>query len=295
MAPDKHVANIESDDNDIPTLSSDTLALLQEFQKSQAESLELFEKLRLRAETRFDKNDDDNDNNNDDDDEREDPLASMEVFKEDWNLSQFWYTDATAHVLSAYLISSLVHFPSIDSTPVPVHADYESRPDLKIAIISAPTVHQYLTRQILPRLSKPLQQKIHPVVFEHDTRFNVFGPKQFVHYDFNQPTNLRQDLKNSFDAVLVDPPFLSEECQLKTAISVRLLLRKDNNGLNGNAKVAVCTGLKVKDVILKAYKLYGVKCTDFRPEHRNGLQNEFRCFASQEVNDVWHFEQEADD
>ncbi|KAK9324875.1 putative N6-adenine methyltransferase-domain-containing protein [Lipomyces orientalis] len=277
--------------DDVPTLSADTLALLEDFQQSQAAQLAAFEKLKARAAARFDSLDDaetypsaDGEEGRDDDD----PLANMEIFSEDWNLSQFWYTDMTARTLCAFVVHPLVNVPlDLESRPMP-HPNYEELPDISIAILSAPTVHQYLTRRILPLLPKPVQQKIHPVLFEHDVRFAVFGPNQFVQYDFNAPARIPEKMKSQFDAVIVDPPFLSAECQVKTAITVRLLLSSEQ----GRRKVVLCTGQKVADVILRTYRPYGVRCTKFRPEHRNGLQNEFRCFASEELDGVWKFEQE---
>ncbi|KAK9234450.1 putative N6-adenine methyltransferase-domain-containing protein [Lipomyces kononenkoae] len=290
--------NSDCEDDDIPRLSADTLALLQDFQQSQSAQLEAFQQLQARAAARFDAVGDDNvdepaeEEAKDDDD---DPLANMEIFTEDWNLSQFWYTDLTARTITAFALDPLVKVPLALDTPPTVHANYEQLPDINIAILSAPTVHQYLTRRVLPLLPRPVRQKIRPVLFEHDTRFAVFGPKQFVHYDFNAPTKLPEIMKSRFDVVIVDPPFLSAECQVKTAITVRLLLSSSSTPEADQArtKVVVCTGQKVADVILRTYRSYGVRCTEFRPEHRNGLQNEFMCFASSEVDGIWKFEQDG--
>ncbi|KAK9331560.1 putative N6-adenine methyltransferase-domain-containing protein [Lipomyces starkeyi] len=283
-----------NEDDDIPRLSEDTLALLQDFQRSQSTQLAAFEKLQGRAAARFDALGTGIDDQAAEDDVEEDksdgddPLASMEVFTEDWNLSQFWYTDLTARTLAAFALHPLVKVAlDLESPPTP-HPDYEGLPDISIAILSAPTVHQYLTRRIIPLLPKPVQQKVHPVLFEHDARFAVFGPKQFVNYDFNAPARIPENMKSRFDVVIVDPPFLSAECQVKTAITVRLLLSLEKD----RRKVVICTGQKVADVILRTYRSYGIRCTEFRPEHRNGLQNEFRCFASGELDEVWKFEQE---
>ncbi|KAK7208166.1 putative N6-adenine methyltransferase-domain-containing protein [Myxozyma melibiosi] len=305
-------SKIEEEDDDLK-LPADTLALLQDFQQTQSSKLAMFEKMQKRAEARFDaigtdgfsfddeeveKAEDDDDGEGEGEDEEgegEEALKSMEIFTEDWNLSQFWYTDETAHRLSAYLLEPLVKLGKYGSDDYETVEGYESKDDLRIAILSAPTVHQYLTRVILPKLPKGVSKKVHAVVFEHDTRFAVFGPKQFVHYDFNAPMRIPAAVKERFDSVLVDPPFLSEECQVKTAITVRLLLRKpsEEDAAKGRSRprVAVCTGQKVADVILRTYRGYGVRCTDFRPEHRNGLQNEFRCFASEAVEGVWGFEE----
>ena len=67
---------------------------------------------------------------------------------------------------------------------------------------------------------------------EFDDRFKVFG-EDFVFYDYNEPLRLPVEFKNSFDIVLLDPPFLSEECLCKVAVTVRYLMKD---------KVLLCTG-----------------------------------------------------
>jgi len=68
---------------------------------------------------------------------------------------------------------------------------------------------------------------------EFDRRFAHFGDS-FVFYDYNEPVALPSDLKGSFDLVVVDPPFLSEECLRKTAQTVHYLTTK---------KILLCTGV----------------------------------------------------
>lgn len=52
-------------------------------------------------------------------------------------------------------------------------------------------------------------------LLEYDPRFAVFKD-EFIMYDFGKPLKLPQWMKGSFDRVLVDPPFLSEDCQTKS-------------------------------------------------------------------------------
>jgi methylase of polypeptide subunit release factors len=39
--------------------------------------------------------------------------------------------------------------------------------------------------------------------------------KEFVHYDFEKAIQLPAELKGTFDRIIVDPPFLSDDCQTK--------------------------------------------------------------------------------
>lgn len=77
----------------------------------------------------------------------------------------------------------------------------------------------YLPRQAKPRggqASGKIAKDITVKLFEFDPRFEVFGD-DFVPYDFQQPLRgLPPQLKGAFDRVLIDPPFLSEDCQTKS-------------------------------------------------------------------------------
>jgi hypothetical protein len=50
-------------------------------------------------------------------------------------------------------------------------------------------------------------------LLEYDERFAVF--KEFVYYDFEKAVQLPPEMKASFDHIICDPPFLSEDCQTK--------------------------------------------------------------------------------
>lgn len=69
---------------------------------------------------------------------------------------------------------------------------------------------------------------------EYDRRFETYG-ENFIFYDYKEPLNLPPDKleKNSFDLVVADPPFLSDECLGKVAETIRYLAKN---------KVLLCTG-----------------------------------------------------
>ncbi|KAK9458293.1 putative N6-adenine methyltransferase-domain-containing protein [Dipodascopsis uninucleata] len=239
-------------------LPADTQALLEEFRKEEAERVAAFERIAAAAEA------------------QSDALKSMDLFTEDWQMSQFWYTDETARELSLWALGSIARARTNGRE---IKGLTKEPGVLRIAVVSAPTVHQYLTRVILPELSEELKSigiRVESVVFEFDERFAVFGDDQFEKFDFNRPMAIRSDMQGRFDVAIVDPPFLSEECQIKTALSVRLLLGDPS----ANNRIVVCTGEKVADVVLRAYRAYGLKRTSFFPAHRNGLQNDFRSFST---------------
>ncbi|KAG5355381.1 Protein-lysine N-methyltransferase EFM5 [Yarrowia sp. C11] len=223
-------------------LSASTLAALMDFQNEQEEREQKFAELHKQAEEDFDK--------------LCDGSKDIQDFEEDWQLSQFWYNNATATKLARELLEG---------------ADK----DTVIAIVSAPSV--YAAMKALPEEEIVTQNVF---LLEYDERFGVLaGKKRFVHYDFNKPLLLPNEIKNVCDRVLVDPPFLSEECQTKAAMTARLLLKKPTSR-NDKYKTIVCTGERMAGVIAKVYP--DTKVTDFHPEHEKGLSNEFRCYATYE-------------
>ena len=77
--------------------------------------------------------------------------------------------------------------------------------------------------------------------------------EDFVFYDYNKPLDVPTSLgKGSFDLVVADPPFLSEECLQKTAETIRHLAKD---------KILLCTG-----------EYMHRDCS--RPGHLSGLINE---------------------
>ncbi|KAF2237456.1 hypothetical protein EV356DRAFT_539433 [Viridothelium virens] len=186
---------------------------------------------------------------------------SMEAFSEDWNASQFWYRDETAKTLARALLENANH-------------------QTRIGVVSAPSVFSTVEASERPMI----------VLLEYDERFGVFK-QEFVHYDFQQPLKLPVDLKGSFDRLICDPPFLSEDCQTKAALTVRWLCRSwsspsQSPGDYDGQRILVCTGERMQSVVEKLYGKAGVRTTTFDVRHAKGLSNEFRCYANFE-NDQW--------
>ena len=96
------------------------------------------------------------------------------------------------------------------------------------------------------------------------------GP--FSHYDYRAPSALPPELLGAFAVVVADPPYLSEECLERTAVTVRALASP------GSALVllsgAVTRGL--------AHRLLGLRPTVFRPQHACKLGNEFMASTDDE-------------
>ena len=186
---------MENDDADAPSLSADTFSALQQFYAEQdardAKRREIEAVAAAAAE------------------EDPDAIDSIEAFEEDWQLSQFWYDDATAAALAA----ECERLTGKDG-------------EKTIACVSCPTLF-FALRKHCPRLSKRVK------LFEYDKRFARLGSEAFVLYDYQSPLDVPRDLRETFDVVVADPPFLSEECLTKTAVTVKFLAKD---------KIILCTG-----------------------------------------------------
>ncbi|RIA91724.1 putative N6-adenine methyltransferase-domain-containing protein [Glomus cerebriforme] len=240
--------NSENLDDDIPNLSEHALSALNEFLSEQEQHQIKFEQLRQKSLSSIQNYLEPNSQNEQNEEQNNVDEINIEFFKEDWQLSQFWYDEETSNTLAQEILAN-------------------TSPDSRIACISAPTAFVKL------KSIKPLPKQT-ICLFEFDTRFAVYGTN-FYEYDYNKPTEFRNssELKNSFDFILVDPPFLSEDCCTKTMITVRWIGKKEN------CKILICTGAVMRDLV---YRLVKAKMTTFFPHHKGGLANEFRCYSSYE-------------
>lgn len=241
---------MDSDDEPI-TLSVHALAALQEFKQEEETRKEAFQKLYQQLEEQFERR-----------------QFSIDQFKEDWQLSQFWYSDETSDILAKALLEGA------DENTV-------------ICIASAPAVYAAITR--IPEEELPTLQIY---LLEFDSRFEVMaGKDHFFVYDYNKPDNVPEVLRNKCHRLLIDPPFLEVECQTKSARAARNLMITDENQTTASGdklwKLVSCTGERMRDTIAETYP--ETKPTSFLPEHKNGLSNEFRCYASFECSQ-WKFD-----
>jgi HD superfamily phosphohydrolase len=86
-----------------PELSAETLRILQQVMQEQQEQQERFEQLRQQAEERFDEAQEaDSDNKA----EKDLSKITMDFFREDWQLSQFWYDENTSEQLAREVLEN---------------------------------------------------------------------------------------------------------------------------------------------------------------------------------------------
>lgn len=109
-------------------------------------------------------------------------------------------------------------------------------------------------------------------IFEFDKRFSVFGD-DFIFYDLNeafQKPTFSDDHATVYDLIIADPPFLSEECILKTAHIINKLMK-------ASGKLIFCSGEVVEPWVTKYLDL---KRSNFRPEHKRNLGNQFVAYSN---------------
>jgi len=189
---------------------------------------------------------------------------SMDVFEENWNESQFWYNERTATTLAEQMLHG-----ATDET--------------RIAVISTPST--YIALRNLLQNDLRYKEKIRPLIslLEYDQRFSILR-NDFVPYDFNEPTKLPVSLQAKFDCIIVDPPFLSDECQSKFADTVKWLHNPEKT-----LRLMICTGETMEALNHKLYSEFGLHTTTFFPEHTHDLRNEWRCYANFEC-EAWKFQ-----
>ncbi|CAI6508553.1 CIH_HP2_G0019310.mRNA.1.CDS.1 [Saccharomyces cerevisiae] len=234
------------------TLSANALAALEEFKREEQQHQEAFQKL-------YDETDEDF--------QKKKKEEGMKLFKEDWQLSQFWYSDDTAAILADAILEGA------DENTV-------------IAIVSAPSVYAAIQKK--PTNEIPTE---HIYLFEFDKRFELLaGRDHFFFYDYHKPLDFSDEIKGKVDRLLIDPPFLNEDCQTKSSITAKCLLAPNDNSKTKKGvfkhRLISCTGERMSEVISKVYS--DTRITTFLPEHSNGLSNEFRCYANFECSS-WKF------
>jgi 16S rRNA G966 N2-methylase RsmD len=107
----------------------------------------------------------------------------------------------------------------------------------RVACVSAPTLYKHL-KQHLANNDETSTDNVSLKVFEFDPRFAMYGG-DFVLYDYRSPLDIPREMRESFDLVFADPPFLSEECLTKTAVTLKFLAKE---------RIVLCTGAIMADL-----------------------------------------------
>jgi hypothetical protein len=232
-----------SDDNELPSLRPETLAALKEF---------LAEK-KLSSERAAH--------------EAEDAGVCL-LTREDWQLSQFWYSETTCRFLAAE-VGRCTGAGGGGGGGAP------AKPALA-AFLSSPSAFKAY-RAAFPAAPA--------VLLEFDERFSCFG-EAFHRYDYNAPLVLPAALLGRCAVLMLDPPFLQRDCLAGFAKSVRALAAP-------SARVLLATGA----VQLRAAReLLGLRPTRAAVEHADGrLSNPFKLFTNCDAGELGGWDVEAEE
>ena len=164
-------------------------------------------------------------------------------------LSQFWYDDTTKQTL-ARVCHRIIETEG-----------WQER-DTRIGLLSCPSLFTGVRDRV---------PEAETYIFEYDRRFSKYGDR-FVFYDYNEAfeEGVLDQFKSFFDILILDPPFLSEECIEKVS---RIVAKFAKPG----AKVILCSGLVVREW---SKKYLNLELCQFEPRHQRGLGNQFASYAN---------------
>lgn len=117
-------------------------------------------------------------------------FLARHVEKED--LNQYWYSPATIKVLVQELLK------------VSTRAAFLSTPSLYFS------------------LPKSADLKKNSALFDLDKQW--INEPNFVLYDFNNPEDIPANIHHTFDCIVIDPPFITQEVWMLYAAAAKLLL-----------------------------------------------------------------------
>jgi hypothetical protein len=115
-------------------------------------------------------------------------------FKEKSEFNQYWYSKPTIN----FMVEQV-----------------QRNSKLGAAFLSTPSIYFSLKDKELKAKCK---------VMDIDDNFGKKDPTGFVYYDFNKPEELPEAILGTFDMVVIDPPFITQEVWQKYADAAKKLL-----------------------------------------------------------------------
>lgn len=132
----------------------------------------------------------------------------------------------------------------------------------RIALLSCPSLYQTISS---------IADNV--LLFEFDEKFSKYE-KDFVLYDYNlgHDENYLKDHAGAFDLIILDPPFLSEEC-LRKSLLIFNRIKKEKS------LIVLNTGTIQKELARE----HGLLEAKFKPQHKNNLANQFSTFSNFDI------------
>ncbi|GMI38953.1 hypothetical protein TeGR_g11088 [Tetraparma gracilis] len=174
--------------------------------------------------------------------------AFLQGNPEEPSMNQYWYSQPTISALTSEC-SRLIA---------------EGGADFKVAFLSTPSIYFALSEA----------ERKQCFVFDYDKKWE--SDRGFVFYDFNDQETLPKELHNTFDLVVIDPPFITREVWEKYTASSKLLLCVDPTENSPKGMVIGTTVAENKDFM---GELLGCKPQAFRPSIPN-LVYQYNSYAN---------------
>ena len=109
-------------------------------------------------------------------------------------------------------------------------------------------------------------------LFDFDSKATWSKDANYVYYDYNNPLGFDKTLHNSFDLVVIDPPFITREVWDKYAQTARALASS-----NQQQPLVIATTVFENAPFMK--ELFDVTPTKFQPSIPN-LVYQYACFTN---------------
>eukprot|EP01059_Diplonema_ambulator_P006391 TRINITY_DN16109_c1_g1_i1.p1 TRINITY_DN16109_c1_g1~~TRINITY_DN16109_c1_g1_i1.p1 ORF type:complete len:402 (+),score=116.65 TRINITY_DN16109_c1_g1_i1:23-1207(+) len=155
---------------------------------------------------------------------------------ENADLNQYWYSDNT---VKAFV------------------KEIEALTVKGAAFLSTPSLYFSLSDEVRAKCK----------LFEYDEQWS--SDPGFVFYDYNKPDALNIALFGQFDMIVIDPPFITEECWVKYAETARILLTPGGK--------VICTTIVENEGIMAS--MLGCRPAKFKPSIPN-LVYQYNTYVS---------------
>jgi hypothetical protein len=164
------------------------------------------------------------------------------------DLNQYWYSDHTIQTMVREVEQVLEEANEQAANGLAANAARHGvRRKARAALVSTPSIYFPLAEK----------HRCQSHVLEFDNQWAA--DRGFVFYDFNKPLEVPEELQHTFDMVVVDPPFVTEEVWTKYASTAKLLLRPGGR--------LVCTTIAENAEMM--YRLLKVQPVAFKPSIPN--------------------------
>eukprot|EP01039_Chlorochromonas_danica_P009255 gene9257-10218_t len=154
----------------------------------------------------------------------------FDINKENGDFNQYWYSTKT--------IEKIV--------------EEVSNVNGRIAFLSTPSLY----------FSLPPSVREQSYLFEYDRQWE--SDPHFVFFDFHETEKIPVNLKDTFDLLVIDPPFITEDVWRLYAASAHYLLKKGQDPVSGLplGKVILTTVIENEPLL---EELFQARATRFRP------------------------------